>query len=507
MRALLMHHDQDFARDAALPANADALRSDLELETLFAAMADGDPLLYEVAQQAVFSSLRDPDEIVYRQRILGDCLDNRSVVRELYALAGEALDSQRKVWGGLHRGSPRALLGPSVQKMELLVASLRRLREIADQSSGQFTSPGFGRFFAMVAGELDGPYFAEVERQLKSLRFKGGVLFSAQLAAGNKGSAYTLRRAQEQNFLERVLDRSGYSFRIPDRDESGFRALGELEDQGLNLVANAIAQSVEHVRSFFMALRIEIGFYVACLNLSERLEAKSEPTIFPAVTPSDGSVLTARGLYDPCLSLSIDSRVVGNDVGADGKSLMIITGANQGGKSTFLRGVGLAQLMAQCGMFTAAESLRISACEGLFTHFKREEDEAMESGKLDEELARMSQIADHLESGSVLLCNESFASTNEREGSEIARQVIHALTSARVRVLFVTHMFDLADGFFEEKLDTALYLRAERGPEGERSFRLLEGEPLPTSYGEDSYRRIFGREPTGGKALPTVSSG
>jgi MutS domain V len=72
----------------------------------------------------------------------------------------------------------------------------------------------------------------------------------------------------------------------------------------------------------------------------------------------------------------------------------MITGANQGGKSTFLRSVGVAQLMMQCGMFVAAESLRASVVDGVFTHFKREEDATMERGKLDEELSRMSDIVD-----------------------------------------------------------------------------------------------------------------
>ena len=88
--------------------------------------------------------------------------------------------------------------------------------------------------------------------------------------------------------------------------------------------------------------------------------------------------------------------MVGNDIDADGKSLVMITGANQGGKSTFLRSVGVAQLMMQSGMFVGGESLRANVCEGVFTHYKREEDEALESGKLDEELARMSEIADHI---------------------------------------------------------------------------------------------------------------
>ena len=94
----------------------------------------------------------------------------------------------------------------------------------------------------------------------------------------------------------------------------------------------------------------------------------------------------------------------------------------------------------------------------------------------------------------MLLCNESFASTNEREGSEIARQVVGALLAKRVKVLFVTHMYELAHGFHVQQLDTALFLRAQREPDGQRTFKLREAEPLSTSYGEDSYRRIFGED-------------
>ena len=104
----------------------------------------------------------------------------------------------------------------------------------------------------------------------------------------------------------------------------------------------------------------------------------------------------------------------------------------------------------------------------------------------------MSDIVDEIQPHSLLLCNESFASTNEREGSEIARQVVRALLAREVRVLFVTHMYELARSFYEQRLDTALFLRAQREPNGERTFKLRAAEPLPTSFGEDSYRRIFG---------------
>jgi hypothetical protein len=57
--------------------------------------------------------------------------------------------------------------------------------------------------------------------------------------------------------------------------------------------------------------------------------------------------------------------------------------------------------------------------------------------------------------------------------------------------VFVSHQYDFAHGFFKKQLDTALFLRADRQDDGRRTFKLVEGEPLGTSFGEDVYRSIF----------------
>jgi hypothetical protein len=494
VKAFLMHRDRDVDLEREPPPHAEALVRDLELDTLLGAMARDDAFLLDVARRTLLSGLTDVDEIRYRQQVLCDCLRQPDVVRHIYSLAVDGVLTPKRIPFGWLRDSPDTILSRSVQVLELLVGVLRQLRQLADEHGAEFRSDGFVRLFAMLAEELDDAYFGEIEAHLRELRFRRGVLISAELGKGGKGRRYVLRRPRPQTWMERVSlgGRSAYTFTIADRDENGLRALGELRGRGIALVADALAQSTDHILDFLAGLRAELGFYVGCLNLHEALAACGGTTCLPAPAPAGSAILHAAGLYDVPLTLQLGTRAVGNDLEADGKSLAILTGANQGGKSTFLRSLGVAQLMLQSGMFVAAERLGGSVRAGVFTHYSREEDAELRSGKLDEELGRMSRIADAIGPGCLLLCNESFAATNEREGSEIARQAVRALLEAGVTVFFVTHLYDLAHGFHEQRLETALFLRAERLPDGRRTFRLVAGEPLPTSHGEDSYRRIFG---------------
>ena len=327
------------------------------------------------------------------------------------------------------------------------------------------------------------------------LRFHDGVLIGAELGRGNEGQNYILRKPLEKqggwlrdffNFSDPTL-----SFYVSDRDDFSTRALSEIKDIAINHVANALAQSTDHIYDFFQALRIDLAFYAGCINLAERLNELGCPYSFPMPAPLNQRRHTFRGLYDICLALTVKEKIVGNDLAADHKDLVVITGANQGGKSTFLRSIGLAQLMMQAGMFVPAEEFSANLCGNLFTHYKREEDISMKSGKLDEELNRMSAIVDHVSPNGMVLFNESFAATNEREGSEIARQITTALLERNVKVFFVTHQYEFARSFYDKGSGNVIYLRAERKTGGRRTFKLFEGEPLQTSFGEDIYRDVF----------------
>jgi len=126
MKAFLMYKDQDFDLQRQLPSNElparlaaryqnpfgkriaasrvvsdpiqrneQALTQDLELNTLFNAMALGDDFLFEVAKKAILPGLSDLDTIRYRQNILEDCLKNPSIVRDIYQIPIESIENKK----------------------------------------------------------------------------------------------------------------------------------------------------------------------------------------------------------------------------------------------------------------------------------------------------------------------------------------------------------------------------------------------------------------------------
>jgi hypothetical protein len=498
VKANLLHRTHDFDWSAPPPPLSTDLTQDLALETLVAAMAQGDAFVADVVRRVLLAGLSLPEDIRYRQDALRDCRSQLSIVKQIYDTAVEAVGGERRIYRSF-MNSPGSVLFRAIQVHQLFDGLLKRLRHLADENYERFRSDAFSGFFATIRANLDDQYFSESEEHLRTLRFKEGMLISARLGPGNKGAGFVLRKLEraKRSWWRRLGfgAESRFTIVIAPQDEGGIRALSDLRDRGVNEAANALAQAADHVLSFFAMVRAELAFYIGCLNLLSVLTDKGEPTCQPEPLPAGEPFLSARGLIDPCLSLSLGTRVVGNDVEADGKPLLLVTGANQGGKSTFLRSLALAQLMMQCGMPVAADAFRANITPRVYTHFRRQEDAMMESGKLDEELVRMSEIVDHLSPNDLVLFNESFAATNEREGADIASEIIESLLDRNIKVYFVTHSFELAHRWYVGSARPAKFLRAGRREDGSRPFKIIEGAPESTSHGEDLYDRIFADPP------------
>ena len=185
-----------------------------------------------------------------------------------------------------------------------------------------------------------------------------------------------------------------------------------------------------------------------------------------------------------------DINIITNDFDFDEKHrIYILTGPNRGGKTIFTQAVGIAMMMAQWGVYVPAREAAISPCDNIFTHFPADENDTVDLGRLGEESQRLSKIFEVATRHSLLLLNESLATTSVAEGVFIAKDVVRAMRYLGTRAIFNTHMHDLAtslEGINDEiEGDSRAESLITGVHDGERSFKVLIAPPQGVSYAAD----------------------
>ncbi len=492
MKPYLLYRKNDI--QVQTPGNEADLVKDLNLAIIYKVMSRGDDYIKSVVSRVVPRSLSNPEIIRYRQEILKECIQHQHIINRLYTITTEA-SKDAAAFRDFVRPSFTKVVSSSVKLRNaagLLEVLLVKLRELANltQENTEFTSPGLYGFCLEVNTKLNTGFFGHAQKLVSQLKLAcegSGLEIGARVGAGFKGANYTLRK---------LSGKSSYKFgkkryRINLKDYLSVSNAKEAEDAVFIHVLRIANHFIGTIQSFMEAVRFEIAFYLGCVHLYRYTYARDLPLCFGEIDTSDSKTLHYDGLYDLSLALSGNFMPISNSEMLDGKHLIFVTGANQGGKSTFLRSLGIAFILHQCGMQVPAESFAAFTATGIFTHFSRAEDSNMDHGKLEEELSRMSSIVDTIASHGLLLMNEAFATTTEREGAIIGGGILSALYELEVAVVYVTHLYELADIFVQKNLQGAGFLLAERLDGGDRSFRIMRGLPRETSYGEDLYNKFI----------------
>ena len=193
MKPFLLYEAHDFHWTRAAPWGHQVLTQDLDLATLLDDMSGNDQYLRDVAARVILAGLDDPAAIRYRQRVLRDCLAHPAVIRQLYQLAADTVDGEKKIYHFAFSNSSTAILQRSIEVLEFLRGRLQELRVIAQTNAAGFASDGFAALFDMLTDHLSDDYLDAVADHLNRLRFRSGVFISAQLGTGNHGRNYVLR--------------------------------------------------------------------------------------------------------------------------------------------------------------------------------------------------------------------------------------------------------------------------------------------------------------------------
>ncbi len=512
--SILFVSDEDHAAE---PLEAPAFFADLNLDQIIDAITTGRQEYH--LQPFFYAPLHDLDAIAYRHEIMRDLEQP-----ELFELMQSFARQMRKMRTSLVQAEKRYY---SLQKQRWFVDAVEtycdavmdlrhRLSLVEIQSRGLLafrawvtTYTQTGRFPALLAETK------QVQAEMSAVRYCLRI----------RGNHVQVRRYEaERDYSEEVAHTFAKFQQGAVKDYrvtfSTWQEMDHVEAQILELVAKLYPDLFARLAAYCATNRSyldetiatfdrEIQFYLASLEYLAPLQRAGLPYCYPhlSLTSKEESVHEGLDLALASKLLTEHLPVVCNDFTPAGEErMLVVTGPNQGGKTTFARMVGQMHYLASLGCPVAGKDAHLFLCDQFFTHFEQEETittlrgkyATMKSGKLDEELSRMNAIIDTIRPDALVLFNESFAATNDREGSEIARQITSALIEKRIKVFFVTHLSAFAQGWHHAHRANVLFLRAERQADGTRTFKLIEGEPLNTSYGVDVYRQIFDGEKEGG---------
>jgi DNA mismatch repair protein MutS len=508
---------------------------DLELENTLAPLTDGRPR--QSAIRKVFLNLcTDPVVIAYRQDVLDDLWHTPEFTSQLEALLPDLSTLELSHISVDRRRSPLQEVAWRLGELEYLVTCVTGLNAVFAGVGRHVRAAGWCSLRDHMAQVVQDPVYQQLTRELpnllRTIRNKVSVTIGVNLDDQFRPVAATLLSVNAQKFtsstfLDRLLGNPGEGFKglgplhtVPDlpqghgpsrnrgsnRDVNPFmdplfRDLGKVLDS----VCQPIAQALRHYDTlhsgFLAALRDDLAFYLAAVRLMERLRSLGLPVCRPEIAPMTERVCELHEAYNLNLALHqiahVDgtARIISNDVhlGDDGR-IGILTGPNQGGKTTYAQMVGLCQILAQAGIWVPAARARISPVDNIYTHYPGEEQVAKGTGRFGDEAQRLSVIFAQGTRHSLVLLNESLASTNSGESLYIAQDIVRVLRRLGARAIFAAHLHELAADLAALNASTPgdsliVSLVASRRETSEesprRSYKIAPGPPLGRSYARE----------------------
>jgi len=449
---LFQRPDHDMSNDGG---DAPAFFIDLNLDQIIAAIIAGKD---EYNLRPYFQSLLiDPEAISYRHQVMKDLEDGRTVAHiNTFAQKMRAmrlnLNRAKKLYYKLEKD--RWFLD-AVNDYCNAVSGLAQGLLVSEVKSGGLTA-----FREYLLAYFKSSHFTALRAESK--KFKADLASIRYRLLIKPGSVKVRRHESESDYSADVL-KTFERFKQRDVKDYMFRFFSS---DGLNHVEAGIVGSIARLfpdifssidgfcrnnRDFLDAAVVrfdrEIQFYVAYLEYIASLKRENLKFCYPRISRTDKAIFDYDG-FDLALAHKCakdGATLVCNDFYLEGKEcIFVVTGPNQGGKTTFARTFGQLHYLARLGCPVPGNKAQLFLFDKLFTHFEKEENITNLRGKLEDDLLRIHQIFRESTPNSIIILNEIFTSTSLNDAVYLSKKIVEQLIRLGALSVCVTFIDELA---------------------------------------------------------------
>lgn len=401
--------------------------------------------------------LSDPDAITYRQQVMRE-LERTLPMQAMQSFAAtmRAMRKHLEQAGKCHYRHERTRW--FLNATEAYCDAVERLDiEIREAA---VVSTGLRSLSAYLAGYVDSaPYVALALQTRRVLADLGAVSYCLLI----KGNSITVRACDAPVDLSAAVEETFEKFRRGAvRDYRAkfpkFSGMNHVEAQVLDRVALFNPQVFAALDSYctehagyldetIARFDREVHFYLAYLRHIDRIRAAGLPFCYPELSRTSKEIDAAQ-TFDLALAdkrVAEKAPVVCNDFALRGaERILVVSGPNNGGKTTFARMFGQLHYLAALGCAVPGDRARLFLFDRLFAHFERQEDIATLRGKLQDDLVRMHRILSEATPNSIVVMNEIFSSTTLHDAVYLSEKVIAKISELDLLAVCVTFLSELA---------------------------------------------------------------
>jgi DNA mismatch repair ATPase MutS len=414
-----------------------------------------------------YTRLTDPAAIGYRQEIMRD-LESAPLFEGVQAFAERLRQMRRYLSTSKKESCKYAQERWLLDAVDIYCSAVMGLQRVLEQANpGSFGLCSFREYLKHYTAFNNFQTLRRETERVKSalsairygVRIHGGTVTVSPYAAEMDYTVVVEKTFAKfkQGAVENYLCKSTALPGMNHVEAAILDRVARLHPEAFDALDEFYAKHEEFLDETVATFDREIQFYVAFMDYAETFKRAGLKFCYPQISDSRKDVF-GRDTFDLSLAAKLikeNSRVVGNDFSLSGpERVFVVTGPNQGGKTTFARTFGQLHHLAGLGCPVAGSAARLFLADQIFTHFEREEDITTLRGKLQDDLVRMHHIFERATPNSLVIINEIFSSTSVQDAVRIGRKVFERLSQLDALCVCVTFLDELAA--FSEKTVSAV---------------------------------------------------